>query len=66
MTAMMYVIAPMMLGKPMDVAAALGGILGGSWMLGMLMHLTALRQSFMRVNDCLRRTVTRLPNQASP
>jgi len=39
MTAMMYVVAPMMLGKPMDIAATLGVMLGGSWMLGMLMHL---------------------------
>jgi hypothetical protein len=39
MTAMMYFIAPMMLGKPMDVAASLGGMLGGSWAMGMLMHL---------------------------
>jgi len=39
MTAMMYLVAPMMLGKPMDVAASLGGMLGGSWAMGMLMHL---------------------------
>jgi len=39
MTAMMYFVAPMMLGRPMDVAASLGGMLGGSWALGMLMHL---------------------------
>lgn len=39
MTLMMYFVAPMMLGKPMDVAAMLGGMLGGSWMMGMLMHL---------------------------
>ncbi len=39
MTLMMYVVAPMMLGHPMDVAAMLGGILGGSWLMGMLMHL---------------------------
>ncbi len=39
MTAMMYVIAPMMLGRPMDVAASLGSMLGGSWAMGMLMHL---------------------------
>lgn len=39
MTLMMYFVAPMMLGKPMDVAAMLGSVLGGSWMMGMLMHL---------------------------
>lgn len=39
MTLMMYFVAPMMLGKPMDVAAMLGGVLGGSWMMGMAMHL---------------------------
>lgn len=39
MTLMMYWIAPMMLGKPMDVAAMLGSVLGGSWTMGMLMHL---------------------------
>ena len=39
MTLMMYFVAPMMLGKPMDVAAMLGGMLGGSWMMGMVVHL---------------------------
>ena len=39
MTVMMYFVAPMMLGGPMDVAAALGDRLGGSWAMGMLMHL---------------------------
>ncbi|MBI3014261.1 MAG: hypothetical protein HYY65_04145 [Candidatus Tectomicrobia bacterium] len=38
MTMMMYFVAPMMLGRPMDVAAMLGSVLGGSWLLGMLMH----------------------------
>ncbi len=38
MTLMMYFVAPMMLGQPMDVAAMLGGMLGGSWMMGMVMH----------------------------
>ncbi len=38
MTLMMYFVAPMMLGRPMDVAAMLGGMLGGSWTMGMLMH----------------------------
>ncbi len=39
MTLMMYLVAPMMLGRPMDVAAMLGGMLGGSWMMGMVGHL---------------------------
>lgn len=38
MTLMMYFVAPMMLGKPMDVAAMLGSVLGGSWAMGLLMH----------------------------
>ncbi len=38
MTLMMYFVAPMMLGKPMDIAAMLGGMLGGSWAMGLLMH----------------------------
>lgn len=39
MTVMMYSVAPMMLGRPMDVAAMLGSLLGGSWAMGMLMHV---------------------------
>ncbi len=39
MTFMMYTVARMMLGRPMDVAAMLGGLLGNSWMMGMAMHL---------------------------
>ncbi len=39
MTAMMYFVAPMMLGRPMDIAASLGAMLGGSWAMGMFMHL---------------------------
>jgi hypothetical protein len=38
MTLMMYYVAPMMLGQPMDVAGMLGSVLGGSWMMGMIMH----------------------------
>ena len=38
MTLMMYYVAPIMLGRPMDVAGMLGSMLGGSWMMGMLMH----------------------------
>jgi uncharacterized membrane protein YagU involved in acid resistance len=37
MTAMMYMVAPMM-GLPMDIAARLGSMLGGSWIAGMMMH----------------------------
>ena len=37
MTAMMYVVAPMM-GLNMDIAQMLGSMLGGSWAAGMLMH----------------------------
>ena len=37
MTAMMYVVAPMM-GLHMDIAAMLGSMLGGSWALGLMMH----------------------------
>ena len=38
MTFMMYFIAPMMLGHPMDIAAMLGGMMGGNWLLGMAAH----------------------------
>ncbi len=41
MTLMMYGVAPMMLGRPMDVAAMLGAMLGGSWILGMLLGIDA-------------------------
>jgi uncharacterized membrane protein YagU involved in acid resistance len=37
MTAMMYVVAPLM-GLRMDVAAMLSTMLGGSWSAGMMMH----------------------------
>ena len=37
MTAMMYMVAPMM-GVRMDIAAMLGSMLGGSWAAGMAMH----------------------------
>lgn len=40
-TLMMYFVAPVMLGKPMDMAAMLGSMLGGSWAMGMLMHFVA-------------------------
>jgi hypothetical protein len=38
MTAMMYLVAPMMTGVSMDIAAMLGSMLGGSWAAGMAMH----------------------------
>ena len=38
MTAMMYMVAPMM-GVRMDLAAMLGSMLGGSWAAGMAMHV---------------------------
>lgn len=38
MTAMMYLVAPMM-GLHMDIAAMLGSMLGGSWIAGMMMHV---------------------------
>jgi uncharacterized membrane protein YagU involved in acid resistance len=37
MTAMMYLVAPMM-GLHMDIAAMLGSLLGGSWAAGMVLH----------------------------
>ncbi len=37
MTAMMYMVAPMM-GLRMDIAAMLGSMLGGSWTAGLVMH----------------------------
>jgi len=37
MTAMMYLVAPMM-GLRMDIAAMLGSMLGGSWAAGMVLH----------------------------
>ena len=38
MTAMMYLVAPMM-GLRMDIAAMLGSMLGGIWAAGMVMHV---------------------------
>ena len=37
-TMMMYLVAPMMLGHPMDIAKLLGSMLGDSWWAGMAMH----------------------------
>lgn len=39
MTLMAMYVAPMMTGMPMDIAAMLAGMLGGSYMLGMLAHV---------------------------
>ena len=39
MTMMMRFVAPMMLGHPMDIAAMLGNMMGGSWAIGMAAHL---------------------------
>ncbi len=38
MTLMMYFVAPMMLGRPMDIAAMLGSMMGNNWMMGMMVH----------------------------
>jgi uncharacterized membrane protein YagU involved in acid resistance len=38
-TMMMYLVAPMMLGHPMDIAKMLGSMLGDNWWAGMVMHL---------------------------
>jgi uncharacterized membrane protein YagU involved in acid resistance len=40
MTALMYMVAPMM-GLRMDIAAMLGSMLGGSWIAGMMMHFVS-------------------------
>lgn len=37
-TMMMYFVAPMMLGHPMDIAKMLGSMLGENWWAGMVMH----------------------------
>lgn len=39
MTFMAYVVAPEMLGHPMDIAQMLSGFVGRSWKIGMVMHL---------------------------
>jgi len=38
MTMMMYFVAPMMLGKAMDIAAMLGSMMGSNRWLGMMAH----------------------------
>jgi len=37
-TMMMYFVAPVMLGHPMDIAQTLGSMLGDNWWAGMGMH----------------------------
>jgi len=39
MTAMMFFVAPLMLGHPMDVPRMLGDMLGGGWTVGLFAHL---------------------------
>lgn len=38
LTLMMYFGAPIMIGKPMDIAAHLGAMMGGAWTAGMIVH----------------------------
>ena len=40
-TMMMYFVAPMMLGHPMDIAKMLGSMLGDNWWAGMVMHFAS-------------------------
>ena len=58
MTAMMYMVAPMM-GVRMDIAAMLGSMLGGSWTAGLAMHLVNGTLVFPLVYGYL--LVSRLP-----
>lgn len=37
-TLLMYLVAPMMTGQPMDIAAMLGPFTGAGWIGGMLLH----------------------------
>jgi len=39
MTLMMYYVAPLMLGGPMDIAAIVAGMIGTSWLAGMTVHI---------------------------
>ena len=39
MTLMMHFVAPMMTGQPMDIAALIGGMMGGNYMVGMVIHI---------------------------
>lgn len=38
MTAMMYVVAPRIMGIEMDIAAMLGSMMGGNWTAGLIAH----------------------------
>ena len=38
MTVMMYFVAPAMLGTSMDIADLLSWMMGGSWLMGMVIH----------------------------
>lgn len=39
LTLMMYFVAPAMTGRAMDIAGMLGSMIGGSWALGMTVHI---------------------------
>lgn len=39
MTLMMEFVAPMMIGRPMDIAALIGGMMGDNYMVGMAIHI---------------------------
>ena len=39
MTLMMEFVAPMLVGRPMDIAALIGGMMGDNYMIGMAMHI---------------------------
>ena len=39
MTMMMRLVAPLMLGHPMDIAGMLANMIGGAWAIGMATHL---------------------------
>jgi hypothetical protein len=58
MTAMMFMVAPMM-GVRMDIAAMLGSMLGGSWAAGLVMHFVNGTVVFPLVYGYL--LVSRLP-----
>jgi hypothetical protein len=53
MTFMMHFVAQMMLGHPMEMAAMLGGMMGGNWLLGMAAHFMngVITKSFLRVHS---------------
>ena len=39
MTLMMHFVAPMLTGQPMDIAALIGGMMDGNYMVGMVIHI---------------------------